>query len=101
MAVGQDAQFSCRHSSADDVGWQINGSSLNRIDLPGITTFISFVDSGVINMLMIESIDTIFDSTMIECVAIFFDRSPTEVTPTATLQVQSLCTRLVVIKGLL
>ena len=88
MAIGQDAQFSCRHSSADDVGWQINGSSLNRINLPGITTSISFVDGGVVNMLTIESINTIFDSTTIECVAIFFDGSPTEVTPAATLQVQ-------------
>ena len=45
ISVGEAAEFSCRHSTADVIGWRVNGSLISQVNPPhGIT--IEFIRGG-------------------------------------------------------
>ena len=84
VAVEQEvAVFVCQHLSSDGIAWLVNGTSLNRIISPDITTS----NNGTIFLL---SIGTLLDynETTVECVATFLDGSPPIFTPNVTLLIQ-------------
>ena len=74
MAVEQErAIFHCQHNSCDDISWRVNGTSSNS---PNITIEGDPLNGGGYRSSL--SISTLlgFNETTIECVAIFFQRSP-------------------------
>ena len=86
VAVEQEvATFYCQHLSSVGIYWLVNGTSLNIINSPNITTS----SSGTMHSL---SIGTLFEysGTTAQCVAVFFDGSPTLSTPPVTLLTQGI-----------
>ena len=89
MAVEKGtATFYCQHSSCDSISWRVNGTAENKVISPNIST-------GVIQPIgggKVLSIGTLleFNQTTVECVAIFFDGTPSLFTPAVTLLIQGL-----------
>ena len=87
MAVEQGtATFHCQHLSSDTIGWRVNGTSLNKLDSPNISTT-SFTNIGtkIAFPTLLE-----FHQTIVVCVATFFDTSPPQFTPPVMLLIQGL-----------
>ena len=84
MAVEQEvAVFVCQHLSSDGIYWLVNGTSLNRINSPNITTS----SSGTIRFLSIGT-HLEYSGTTVVCVATFLDGSLPLFTPPVTLLIQ-------------
>ena len=76
ISVGEAAEFRCRHSTADVVGWRVNGSLISQVNPPhGITT--EFI-SGSSKLTIVGRPD--FDGIEVVGVARFFSASPEEST---------------------
>ena len=83
------ATFYCQHTTCDEVGWRVNGTSLNRISSPHIVQRGDQFDENRVRLYSL-SFDTLleFNNYTVECVAIFYDGSPPQKTPLAMLQIQ-------------
>ena len=76
ISVGETAEFTCRHSTADVVVWRVNGSLVSLANPPhGITT--EFIRDGI-KLAIIGRPD--FDGIEVVGVARFFSSSPEEST---------------------
>ena len=64
------------------ITWRVNGSLVGRF--PDIITGSVNEDGNRIDILTIPA-EPQYNGTVVECVAVFFDGSPTEVTPPATI----------------
>ena len=86
VAVEQKvATFECQHSSSFGITWLVNGTSLNRINSPNITTS----SSGTIHALSIGThLD--YSGTTVQCVATFLHGSPALSIPSVTLLIQGM-----------
>ena len=72
MAVEQKvATLECQHLSCDGITWLVNGTSLNRINSPNITSS----NNGSIRLLSIGTLLE-YSGTTVQCVATFLDGSP-------------------------
>ena len=87
MTAGIPATFRCRHQTADSVGWLVNGTLLGSISNNDITPWMLYENNHLVNNLTIMALPK-YNGTEVECVAIFFNGSPPELTPTVTLTVQ-------------
>ena len=87
MAQGQHAAFNCQHSTAHSIGWRLNRIPLLDTSLVGVEARSTALPGGVLNTLTIEALPE-YNLTIIECVAVFFDDSPSEATGGATLTIQ-------------
>ena len=75
--------FRCRHTSSDaSINWRVNGSSVGRF--PDIISGSLNEDGNRVDTLTIPA-EPQYNGTVVECVAVFFDGSPTEVSPAATI----------------
>ena len=73
MTIGEEVSFVCQHSTADGIGWKINGTILNSVSLPNITVTSSHLpDGGVLYKLIIIAHQT-YNMTTFTCVATFLD----------------------------
>ena len=89
VAVEQrTATFYCQHSSSNVISWRVNGTAENMINSPNISTG-EIIQIGRGRILSIGTLLE-FNQTTVECVAIFFDRTPLQVTPAVTLLIQGL-----------
>ena len=91
MAVEQGtAAFYCQQLTCDDISWRVNGVPVNRLNSPNISIDdIQENDGGRIYTLSIGTLLE-FNKTTMECVAIFFDRITSWLTPAVTLLIQGL-----------
>ena len=75
--------FRCRHTSSDAlVTWRVNGSALGQF--PDIRSSSVNEDGTIVSTLTIPG-EPQYNGTVVECVAVFFDGSPIEVSPPATI----------------
>lgn len=73
MTIGEEVNFLCQHSTADGIGWKINGTILNSISLSNITVTSSpLPDGGVLYKLIIIA-HQMYNMTTFTCVATFLD----------------------------
>ena len=96
VAVEQrNATFYCQHTTSDSISWIVNGISLNMINSSNIRSSSSTEqnDGVKIYSLLIMGNETLLElnHSTIECVAVFFDGSPSQLTQPVTLLVQGLC----------
>ena len=89
MAQEQHAVFNCQHSTAHSIGWRLNGIPLLDTSLVGVEARSTSLPGGVLNTLTIEARPE-YNLTNIECVATFFDDSPSEATGVVKLTIQGL-----------
>ena len=86
MAVEQEvATFYCLCLSCDIIAWLVNGTSLNRINLPNITISVN----GTIRSLSIGTLLE-YNGTTVQCVALFLDGTPPLPTLPVTLLIQGI-----------
>ena len=92
VAVEQKtATFYCQHLSCDSISWRVNGTAENKINSLNISTNdIQQIGGGRIYTLSIIETLLEFNQTTVECVAIFFDGTPPQVTPAVMLLIQGL-----------
>ena len=84
--VGEAAVFRCRHPTAVAIAWRVNGSTVGQIPPPDIIPGTARDDdSMLVNILSIIACPEC-NGTEVVCVAVFFDGSYPEVSPTAVLQ---------------
>ena len=84
MAVEQEvATFVCQYLSSDGLTWLVNGTPINKINLPDIT----ISSSGTLRSLSIRTLLE-YSGTTVVCVATFLDGSPPIFTPPVTLLIQ-------------
>ena len=84
--VGVEAEFRCRHPTADVIAWRVNGTSLGQNPPPDILPDTDRVgDGSLVNTLTIIA-RLRYNGTEVECLAVFLEESPTETSPTALLQ---------------
>ena len=91
MAVEQGtATFYCQHLTCDSINWRVNGVPVNRINSPNIS--INDIQESVGGRIYTLSIGTLleFNQATVECVAVFFDGTPSLLTPAVTLLIQGL-----------
>ena len=73
----------CRHMTSDaHISWRVNGSPSGRF--PDIRPGSVNEDGTIVDTLTIPA-EPQYNGTVVECVAVFFDGSPTEVSPPATI----------------
>ena len=75
--------FRCRHMTSDaHISWRVNNSPSGRFSdiRPGSIN----EDGTIVDTLTIPA-EPQYNGTVVECVAVFFDGSPTEVSPAATI----------------
>lgn len=93
VAIGERAQFRCRHPTADYIGWTVNGSSLNNINLNNIsTTSIPLPGGHSRYVLLIGAIPT-YNGTIVICVARFLNECPSQESGPAVLLIQGRLTK--------
>ena len=86
VEVGQVAEFQCQHTTADVIFWRLNGTHVTFKS--GVTTsFTILPGGGILNKLTIEARPE-YNTTSVECVALFIDGSPLVVTDTVVLTIQ-------------
>ena len=89
VAQKQIARFDCQHSTADAIGWRLNGTTFLDRSLQGVSASSTSLAGGVLNTLTIVALPD-YNQTSIECVAFFDTGSPIEVTDIIMLTVQGL-----------
>ena len=73
----------CRHMTSDaHISWRVNGSPSGRF--PDIRPGSVNEDGTIVDTLTIPA-EPQYNGTVVECVAVFFDGSPNEVSPPATI----------------
>ena len=73
MTIGEEVNFLCQYSTADGIGWKINGTILNSLSLPNITVISNpLSDGGVLYKLIIIA-HQMYNMTTFTCVATFLD----------------------------
>ena len=93
VTVGERAFFQCRHSSADTLAWTINGTAvkalagLSNLNSSDNITFLG--DSSILAVLNIAALSE-YNSSIVECVALFEGSLPTENSQQALLLLQGL-----------
>ena len=71
VAQGWEAGFNCQHSTADAIGWRLNGTTFLDKSLEGVSASSTSLAGGVLNTLTIVAHPE-YNQTRIGCVA-FFD----------------------------
>ena len=75
--------FRCRHTSSEaTISWRVNGLPVGQF--PDIRTVSVSENGNIVDTLTIPA-ELEYNGTVVECLAIFIDGSPTERTPAATI----------------
>ena len=84
----EEAVFYCQHSSSDDIGWRVNGTSYDSLNI----TTTPLRDGGRQSSLAIDT-HLKFNETTVQCVASFFQGpTPFLFSASALLLIQGTCT---------
>ena len=68
--------FQCQHSTADGIGWKLNGSLLSELNHRNISAISQPLPNGdVIYNLMFTALPE-YNKTTVECVATFLSQEP-------------------------
>lgn len=86
MTEGRTALFHCRHPTADIIGWRINGTSPSSFNFP-VSDVVSSIE-GEKHTLSINA-RSIYNGSIVECVAIFLDGQQQQISTAAVLIIQS------------
>ena len=90
VSVGETVVFQCQHSTADGIGWKLNGTLLSELNHMNISAISLPLPNGdTIHNLMFTALPG-YNKTIIECIATFLSQEP----PTSTVPV------LVLIQGM-
>ena len=85
MAIGAEAVFRCQHSTADIIGWSVNGSLVGRRPPPDISLgLVDDINGNLVDTLTISARPE-YNGTEVVCVARFDNGSPDEQTKPAIL----------------
>jgi hypothetical protein len=85
VAIGAEAVFICRHQTADNIRWRVNGSLVGRSPPPDIIPSTIHDDNGnLVDTLTIIARPE-FNVTEVVCVARFDDDRPEELSQPVTL----------------
>ena len=90
MTSGNNAEFRCKHTVADFLGWRVNGTSLLIATFPDFHT-ITIPDSdgnNIVNVLTIIAHPQ-YNKTVVECVALSIEGTA-EISTAATLTIQGM-----------
>ena len=90
MTFRGTAEFVCKHTNADFVGWRINGTSVgNTVTFPNNihTTVMTDTDGIAVHTLTIEA-QSEYNETIVDCVALSLNPSGSEFSPNVTLRIQ-------------
>lgn len=88
VALGDMAEFQCRHPTADYIGWTVNGTSLNSFNPQNVsTTSLVLPDGGSRYILIVGAIPT-YNGTVVICVATFSNSCPSQESGPAVLLIQ-------------
>ena len=77
----------CHHPTADTIVWRVNGSSLWQNPPTDITPGTTRDDDGTLVHTLTIVGRPEYNGTEVECVAVFFDGSPNEATPSVILTI--------------
>ena len=89
ITVGTGAQFYCQHSTADNIGWLLNGTALGSFHPPGVNTSGAAGSNGFLFMLSVATSKVHnYSTSRVECIATFLDGSLFRHTSPAILLVQ-------------
>ena len=85
-SVRKTVVFQCQHSSADAIGWKINGTLLNELNHMNISAISLPLPNGdIIYNLMLTALPE-YNKTIVECVATFLSQEiPTSSVPVLVL----------------
>ena len=73
VTLEEEVVFQCQHSTADVIGWRLNGTLLSAYAHQNTTvSSIPLSDGGITYKLMIIALPE-YNNTSIECVAVFLD----------------------------
>ena len=95
VTVGQERRFQCQHSNADTITWRINGTRLSDNHPLNIVTHTEMRSSNnhssvtVVHILTIQGAQ-VYNETTIQCEAVFFDTSPSDLSPEVISLVQGI-----------
>lgn len=89
--IGHSTTFECQHSTADTVGWRVNGTSLGDIHNDNFRFNSNMRNGSVVHFLTIANPSPADNHTTIECVAAFLENSEQEISPHAELILQGWC----------
>ena len=93
VTLGEERKFQCQHSDADTITWRINGTRLADYHPLHIVTHTEMSSSenhsttAVVHILTIQEVQ-VYNETTIQCEAVFFDTSPSELSRAAVSLVQ-------------
>ena len=100
VTVGQERRFQCQHSTADTITWRVNGTRLSDNHPLNIVTHTEMSSSGSSNNLSSMAVNIVhiltiqgaqvYNETTIQCEAVFFDSSPSELSPEVVSLVQGI-----------
>lgn len=79
VTAGNDAVFRCLHSDAEFYGWRIDGRSARTANLSEVS-----VQSNMLTILALPE----YNGTVVECIALYSDGTPSQTSPPALLIVQ-------------
>ena len=91
MTAGVEAVFMCRHPTADYVVWRVNNVSVGRTS--NQTSIPVSQGTGTLTILALPE----YNGTVVECVALFIDGSPPEISPPVRLIVEGKWLQLLII----
>ena len=90
MAIGEEAEFRCRHPTADYIGWTVNGTSLSNFTPGNVSTKSLSIPDGVSArryVLIVGAVPT-YNGTIVICVAVFTNHCPSQESDPAVLLIQ-------------
>jgi hypothetical protein len=85
VTEGAISSFECRYPSATFITWTINDTSLSNYATPDIVSHIN----GLMHTLNITA-HPVYNTSRVQCVAIFLNEQQSQVSPTAELIIQGL-----------
>ena len=97
VSVGETVVFQCQHSSADGIGWKLNGTLLNELNhyvrnISAVT--LPLPNGDTIYNLMLTALPG-YNKTRIECVATFHSKESAATTVPVLFLYKVLCDLLI------
>ena len=86
MVVGREAEFRCRHSTADTIRWRLDGMLVGGSPPPDVTPSSDRDGNGNLVQILTIVASPQYNGSEVVCVARFDDGSPNEATLPATLR---------------
>lgn len=93
VAIGETAEFRCRHPTADYIAWTVNGTSLNNFNPNNISTTSILLPGGHSRYILLIGAIPTYNGTIVICVAAFANECPSQQSGPAVLLIQGELTK--------